>query len=108
VSAKQRLPAFPDLPSFAEASGVSDFDVVAWHMLVANAETARAIVDRLNSKMKEIMSNPDIQKRISNMGLIPVDPRRLPIPNNFLKVKRSSGSTSSPRSVWRVRCEEMG
>jgi hypothetical protein len=42
------LPAFPELPSFAEASGISDFDVVAWHMLVANAGTPRPIVDRLD------------------------------------------------------------
>jgi tripartite-type tricarboxylate transporter receptor subunit TctC len=87
VSAKQRLPAFPDLPSFAEASGVSDFDVVAWHMLVANAETPRPIVDRLNSKMKEIMSNPDIQRRISNMGLIPVDPPSIADTEQFLKAE---------------------
>jgi tripartite-type tricarboxylate transporter receptor subunit TctC len=74
VSTRQRLPALPDVPSFAEASGVSDFEIVAWHVLVARAGTPQPILDRLNGEMKRIMAAPDMKQRISNTGLIPLDP----------------------------------
>jgi tripartite-type tricarboxylate transporter receptor subunit TctC len=74
VSSKQRLPALAEVPTFAEASGMSDFDIVAWHSLVARSGTPEAIISRLNAEMKRIMSNDDIQQRISSMGLIPIDP----------------------------------
>jgi tripartite-type tricarboxylate transporter receptor subunit TctC len=74
VSSKQRLPAHPSVPSFAEAASAADFEVVAWHMLAARAGTPRPVVERLNGEMKRIMSAPEMQQRISNMGLIPVDP----------------------------------
>ena len=39
VSSAQRLPAHPLIPLFAEATGAGDFEIVAWHMLVARAGT---------------------------------------------------------------------
>jgi len=74
VSSKQRLPAHPSVPTFAEAAGVPDFESVAWHMLVLRSGTPAPIVDRLHAEMKTIMSAPEMQQRISNMGLIPLDP----------------------------------
>jgi tripartite-type tricarboxylate transporter receptor subunit TctC len=74
VSTRQRLPALPDVPSFAEASGVADFEIVAWHVLVARADTPQPILDRLNGEMKRIMAAPDMKQRISITGLIPLDP----------------------------------
>ncbi len=74
VSSKQRLPAHPSVPTFAEAAGVPDFELVAWHMLVLRSGTPAPIVDRLHAEMKTIMSAPDMQQRIANMGLIPLDP----------------------------------
>jgi tripartite-type tricarboxylate transporter receptor subunit TctC len=43
-------------------------------MLAARAGTPRLVVERLNGEMKRIMSAPEMQQRISNMGLIPLDP----------------------------------
>jgi tripartite-type tricarboxylate transporter receptor subunit TctC len=74
VSSKQRLPAHPSVPPFAEAARADDFEVIAWHMLAARAGTPRPVVERLNGEMKRIMSAPEMQQRISNMGLIPLDP----------------------------------
>ena len=42
VSSAQRLPAKDDIPTFAEASGVADYEAVAWHILVVSAEDAAA------------------------------------------------------------------
>jgi tripartite-type tricarboxylate transporter receptor subunit TctC len=74
VSSKQRMPALPDIPAFAEVSSMPDFEIEAWHMLVAHAATPRPIANRLNAEMKRIMAAPDMKQRISNMGLIPLDP----------------------------------
>ena len=74
VSSAQRLAAQNDIPTFAEASGVVDYESVAWHILVVSAKTPRLIIDRLHAEMKRIMSAPDMRERISSMGLIPVDP----------------------------------
>src|SRR6185369_7860801 len=71
VSSRQRLPAHPLIPPFAEVSGLDDYEVVAWHMLVARSGTPQPILQRLNTEMKRIMSAPEMQERIATMGLIP-------------------------------------
>jgi tripartite-type tricarboxylate transporter receptor subunit TctC len=43
-------------------------------MLVARAGTPKPVVERLSAEMKQIMTAPEMQQRISNMGLIPIDP----------------------------------
>jgi tripartite-type tricarboxylate transporter receptor subunit TctC len=74
VSSKRRLPAHPSLPPFAEAANAPDYEIIAWHMLAARSGTPKPIIDRLNTDMKRIMAAPEMQQRISNMGLIPLDP----------------------------------
>lgn len=74
VSSKQRVPALADVPTLAEASGLSDLEIVAWHALVARSGTPRPIIDRLNDEMKRIMGDPVMHQRIAGMGLIPMEP----------------------------------
>jgi tripartite-type tricarboxylate transporter receptor subunit TctC len=85
VSSRQRLPAHPSIPPFAEVSGMPDYEVVAWHMLVARAGTPQPILQRLNAEMKRIMSAPEMQQRIANMGLIPLDPAPLAETDRYIK-----------------------
>ena len=51
---------------------------IAWHMLVRALGTPKPVVERLNGEMKRIMAAPEMQQRISNMGLIPLDPALRP------------------------------
>lgn len=85
VSSSQRLPAKNDIPTFAEASDMKDYEAVAWHILVVSAKTPRPIVDRLHAEMKKIMSASDMRERISNMGLIPVDPPPIAETERYVK-----------------------
>ena len=85
VSSRQRLPAHPSIPPFAEVSGIADYEVVAWHMLVARSGTPPPILQRLNVEMKRIMSAPEMQQRISGMGLIPLDPAPLAETDRYIK-----------------------
>jgi tripartite-type tricarboxylate transporter receptor subunit TctC len=73
VSASSRLGVLPEVPPFSEASGAADFEAVSWHMLFAPAATPKDIVDKLHAEMKRIMAAPDMQKRVTDLGLIPFD-----------------------------------
>jgi len=99
VSSAQRLPALPLIPPFAEAVGSGDFEVVAWHMLVARAGTPKPIIERLNSEMKQIMTAPEIQQRISSMGLIPLDPPSIVETARYIK---------SETAKWRTVLTDIG
>lgn len=73
VSSAQRLDAISDTPTFAEASGVKDFEAVSWHMLLAPAATPKEVTARLHGTMKTIMADPEVKSRIAGLGLIPFD-----------------------------------
>ena len=74
VSSTQRLPAHPSVPPMAEAANAPDFETVSWHALLAPAKTPAPIVEKLNAELKRIMSDPEMQKKLSDLGLIPIDP----------------------------------
>jgi tripartite-type tricarboxylate transporter receptor subunit TctC len=71
VTSLTRLPALPDVPPFAEAAGVADFELVSWHVLFAKAATPGDIVNRLHGEIARIMSDPELRQAIENHGLIP-------------------------------------
>jgi tripartite-type tricarboxylate transporter receptor subunit TctC len=77
VSSLTRLPTVPDVPTFAEAAKAPGFEAVSWHALFAPAATPKDIVERLHKEMTKIMSDPEMQKRAANVGLLPIDPPSL-------------------------------
>jgi tripartite-type tricarboxylate transporter receptor subunit TctC len=85
VSSKQRLPAHSTIPPLAEAANAPGYEVVAWHMLVGRAGTPKPVLERLNTEMKRIMAAPAMQKRIADMGLIPLDPAPLDETERYIK-----------------------
>ena len=67
-----RLPALPDVPTLIE-SGIA-FDTVGWHAMFAPAGVAPEIIEKLNRTVNRIISAPDVQKRIFEVGSFPVQP----------------------------------
>lgn len=63
VTPGKRVPALPDVPTFAEA-GVKGVVVVNWYGLIAPAKTPAAIVERLAAATAKAMSQPDLEKRL--------------------------------------------
>src|SRR5215470_16478868 len=49
VSTARRSPAAPDVPTVAEAAGISDFDVSLWQGFFAPGNTPPDVVTRLNA-----------------------------------------------------------
>lgn len=54
-------------------------------MLVARAGTPQPVLERLNIEMQRIMSAPDMQQRISNMGLISLNPQSVAETVHYVK-----------------------
>src|SRR5262245_43083792 len=73
VSASTPLPLLPEVPPFSQASGASEFEAVSWHVLLVPSKTPNEIVDRLHTEMKKIMSDPEMNKRVADIGLIPFE-----------------------------------
>lgn len=84
VSSKFRVPGWESIPPLAEA-GVPGFDAVGWQMLVAPAKTPRAVVDRLNRDMTEILSRQDSKDQILKYGFLPVENRSVEELQAFVK-----------------------
>ena len=93
VTASTRLPNLPDVPTFSEAVGDPEFELVSWHALFAPAATPKEIVLRLNAEMNEIMGDPEMQKRIAGMGLMPVGTPPLAEVEKFIASERDKWGT---------------
>ena len=62
---------FADLPTVA-ASGVPKFEVYEWNGLFAPKGTPPAIVERLEKEVREVVKQPDVQQKLSDLGAEPV------------------------------------
>ena len=68
VAGAKRSPALPDVPTVAEA-GVPGFEASTWYPLLAPAATPRAIVGRIHGDIVRILKQPDVQERLTGLGI---------------------------------------
>ena len=68
VTSAKRTAQAPEAPTMAEA-GLPGFEVSAWYVMLAPAQTPREIVGRLNSELNKAMNDPDLRSRLSNQGV---------------------------------------
>jgi tripartite-type tricarboxylate transporter receptor subunit TctC len=67
VTGERRSPAFPDLPTVAEA-GVPGYAAPTWSGVVAPAATPRPIVDKLNAAANKALQSDAFKSRIAQIG----------------------------------------
>jgi tripartite-type tricarboxylate transporter receptor subunit TctC len=67
VSAKQRLPALPDVPTFAEA-GLPEYEAGNWIGFAVPAGTPKPIVERLHKEIAAIQDMPEVKRDFVNRG----------------------------------------
>jgi len=67
IARSQRLPEYPDLPTFTEA-GVASYEVNAWYSMHAPAGVPKEIIARVNRELVRILKLPDIQERLKVLG----------------------------------------
>lgn len=68
VTTAKRSAVAPDVPTLAE-SGLPGYELSSWQAVFAPAGTPPAIVDRLYSEIAKILQMPDVQKRLTELGL---------------------------------------
>ncbi|GGX12966.1 hypothetical protein GCM10007242_19120 [Pigmentiphaga litoralis] len=70
VTTPQRSATLPDVPTLAEL-GYTGFDVSSWLSLNAPKGTPPAIIARLNQALNDGLNQPDVRKRITDIGAEP-------------------------------------
>jgi tripartite-type tricarboxylate transporter receptor subunit TctC len=68
IAAPQRFPLMPDVPTMAEA-GIP-MDVGYWVGMAAPAATPPAVIAKLENALADVVAEPDVQKRLTEMGVV--------------------------------------
>jgi tripartite-type tricarboxylate transporter receptor subunit TctC len=71
VTSTKRLPELPDLPTVAEAN-LPGYEWVFWYGLLAPAKTSKAILDKINAEVVNILKQPEVRLRFAPLGISPV------------------------------------
>jgi tripartite-type tricarboxylate transporter receptor subunit TctC len=69
ITSAGRSPAFPEIPTVAEAAGMKDFVVVFWQGMVVPAGTPRAITEKLEKAIARVAADPDMIERFKPQGV---------------------------------------
>jgi len=70
LSSAQRLPDYPDIPTFAEA-GYPELVATVWFSLSGPANLPPEIVNRLNAEVRRALETPDLRQRMRHEGIAP-------------------------------------
>jgi tripartite-type tricarboxylate transporter receptor subunit TctC len=68
VTSKERSPIAPDVPTMAE-SGYPGFDAIAWHGILAPANTPPAIITRLNAEIVAALKDPETRALLEQQAM---------------------------------------
>jgi tripartite-type tricarboxylate transporter receptor subunit TctC len=71
VTAKERIPAAPDVPTMAE-QGVPDFVSGTWAGIIAPAGTPKEIVDRVAAEARKALADPAMKAKLAEQGIVAV------------------------------------
>jgi tripartite-type tricarboxylate transporter receptor subunit TctC len=71
VTSPKRLPALPDVPTFAE-EGFPTMSVGSWVGLIAKSGTPAATIDKLNHALNEALLSPEIRSGLATLQSEPV------------------------------------
>jgi tripartite-type tricarboxylate transporter receptor subunit TctC len=69
--ADKRMGAVPDVPTVREL-GFPNMELRGWNGFMAPARTPEPVVARLHKEIALIAQNPDVQKRLTEIGAEPV------------------------------------
>jgi tripartite-type tricarboxylate transporter receptor subunit TctC len=68
VPSAKRSPSLPDTQTFIEA-GLPNFLLASWVGILAPAKTPAAVITKLNSTLNDVLTDPDVKKRLEVLGI---------------------------------------
>ena len=75
VTTRERLQAFPELPTASEA-GLPGFEITVWFALYAPKGTPKPIIDKLSKALQQALLDPDVKNRFAGSGAQTVSQER--------------------------------
>ena len=76
VAAPRRLPAYPDVPTVAEAGGPAGFEVSGWTAIAAPKGVPKAVADKIQRDIDKALSEPDLREKYLSFGYESFRPTR--------------------------------
>jgi tripartite-type tricarboxylate transporter receptor subunit TctC len=68
VTSKERSPVAPMVPTISE-SGYPGFDAIAWHGILAPANTPPAIISKLNAEIVAALNDPETKALLEKQAM---------------------------------------
>jgi len=69
VTSRERFPAFPDIPTLAEAA-LPDFEMTTWNMIIGTPRMPPAILGRLNAALNLAIAERQLAERFLTAGVV--------------------------------------
>jgi len=76
IAAPNRLAAYKDVPTVAEAGGPKEFEVSGWTAIAAPKGLPKAVADKINADIAKALAEPDIREKFVSFGYEPFTPNR--------------------------------
>ena len=71
MATAKRSPAFPDLPTIAEAGNLPGFESISWYALVGPAGMPQALVTKIQGDSAKVLHSADIREKLAAQGVEP-------------------------------------
>lgn len=68
ITAPKRQPAFPEVPTVAEAGGPAGFEVTGWTAIAAPHGVPKAVAEKVQKDIEAALAEPDIRQRFATFG----------------------------------------
>jgi tripartite-type tricarboxylate transporter receptor subunit TctC len=68
VTSPARSPLAPEVPTMIEA-GLPGFDISAWYVMFAPANTPKDVMQRLNTEVNKAIADPEMRKSLGDQGV---------------------------------------
>jgi tripartite-type tricarboxylate transporter receptor subunit TctC len=72
VTTRKPIAALPDLPTIEKACNLPGYQSTTWYGLFAPPNLPEPILRRLNQEVVKIVSSPEFQKRLNDLGITPL------------------------------------
>lgn len=70
VTAPERLPSLPDVPTYAEL-GYPELNTPSWFGLAAPAKVPEDVLETLNQAIRKVLADPEVVTAIEQQGAVP-------------------------------------